>query len=128
MFAMSYFINSFGQAIQVRSHTSKGKQGDLKFMERTSKLSDTSQVSKSTLKPRWAPSRLHTARNSFKTNKRVVKDIRWLGAGALATPLIATQFAQMRHWSFHFLVSLCFALINTVNLINVFRFKTHDGV
>ncbi|KAH0835909.1 MFS general substrate transporter [Lanmaoa asiatica] len=47
-------------------------------------------------------------------------------AGALSSPLVATQFAQLPHWSFHYLVSLCLALINTVLLIAVFRLKSQD--
>ena len=50
------------------------------------------------------------------------------GAGALSSPLIATQFAQLPHWSFHYLASLGIALINTVLLITVFRFKSQDGL
>ncbi|KAJ4501451.1 major facilitator superfamily domain-containing protein [Lentinula lateritia] len=48
------------------------------------------------------------------------------GAGALCAPLVATQFAQMNHWSFYYLVSLSVATINTVVQIAVFRFKTQD--
>lgn len=48
------------------------------------------------------------------------------GAGALCAPLVATQFAQARHWSFHYLVSLGIAISNTIILITVFRFKTQD--
>ncbi|KII95081.1 hypothetical protein PLICRDRAFT_86494 [Plicaturopsis crispa FD-325 SS-3] len=48
------------------------------------------------------------------------------GAGALASPLVATQFAQLRHWSFHYLVSLGISLLNLVVLICVFRLKTMD--
>ncbi|KAJ3890740.1 major facilitator superfamily domain-containing protein [Lentinula edodes] len=48
------------------------------------------------------------------------------GAGALCAPLVATQFAQMEHWSFHYLVSLSVATINTIVQIAVFRFKTQD--
>jgi fucose permease len=50
------------------------------------------------------------------------------GAGALSSPLVATQFAQLPHWSFHYLVSLGIALINTVLLIAVFRLKSQDGL
>jgi fucose permease len=50
-----------------------------------------------------------------------------LGAGALCAPLVATQFAQARHWSFHYLVSLGLAISNTIILFVVFRFKTQDG-
>ncbi|THH16127.1 hypothetical protein EW146_g4461 [Bondarzewia mesenterica] len=48
------------------------------------------------------------------------------GIGALAAPLVATQFAQLHHWSFHYLVSLGIALANTVVLISVFKLKTQD--
>ncbi|KAL4079401.1 MFS general substrate transporter [Scleroderma citrinum] len=48
------------------------------------------------------------------------------GAGALSSPLISTQFAQLPHWSFHYLTSLGVVLLNTVVLIAVFRLKTQD--
>jgi len=48
------------------------------------------------------------------------------GAGALAAPLVATQFAQTKHWSFHYLISLGIATVNTVLLSAVFRMKSHD--
>ncbi|KAJ7158305.1 major facilitator superfamily domain-containing protein [Mycena crocata] len=48
------------------------------------------------------------------------------GAGALASPLVATQFSQMRHWSYHYLVSLAVALTNALLLGFVFRLKTQD--
>ncbi|KAJ3800932.1 MFS general substrate transporter [Lentinula aff. detonsa] len=48
------------------------------------------------------------------------------GAGALCAPLVATQFSQMEHWSFYYLVSLSVATINTIVQIAVFRFKTQD--
>lgn len=50
------------------------------------------------------------------------------GLGAFASPLVATQFAEMERWSFHFLVSLGLAVSNTVLLISVFKFKTQDGI
>ncbi|KAF8877278.1 major facilitator superfamily domain-containing protein [Infundibulicybe gibba] len=48
------------------------------------------------------------------------------GAGALASPLVATQFAQLRHWSFHYLISLGLAISNTSILSTVFKFRTQD--
>ncbi|KAG1748273.1 MFS general substrate transporter [Suillus paluster] len=48
------------------------------------------------------------------------------GAGALSSPLVATQFAQLPHWSFHYLCSLGIAFITTVSLIVVFGLKTQD--
>ncbi|KAJ6627841.1 major facilitator superfamily domain-containing protein [Mycena sp. CBHHK59/15] len=48
------------------------------------------------------------------------------GAGALASPLVATQFSQLHHWSFHYLVSLGVAISNVILLLAVFRLKTQD--
>ncbi|KAJ7081684.1 major facilitator superfamily domain-containing protein [Mycena crocata] len=48
------------------------------------------------------------------------------GAGALSAPLVATQFAQMQHWSFHYLVSLGIAVLNIAIVVVVFRFRTLD--
>ncbi|KAI0350646.1 MFS general substrate transporter [Trametes cingulata] len=48
------------------------------------------------------------------------------GVGAFSAPLVATQFAQLSRWSFHFLVSLGIAISNTILLIAVFRFKDQD--
>ncbi|KAJ7211237.1 major facilitator superfamily domain-containing protein [Mycena pura] len=48
------------------------------------------------------------------------------GAGALASPLVATQFSQLPHWSFHYLTSLGVAISNAVILGFVFRLKTQD--
>ncbi|OSC97784.1 MFS general substrate transporter [Trametes coccinea BRFM310] len=48
------------------------------------------------------------------------------GAGALSSPLVATQFAQLSHWSFHYLVSLGIAISNVILLIAVFRFKNQE--
>ncbi|GLB45227.1 putative MFS general substrate transporter [Lyophyllum shimeji] len=48
------------------------------------------------------------------------------GAGALCSPLVATQFAQLTRWSFQYLVSLGLSIVNTLILITVFRFKTQD--
>lgn len=50
-----------------------------------------------------------------------------IGLGALISPLVATQFAQFNHWSFHYLVSLGLALSNVVILWVVFRLKSQDG-
>ena len=62
--------------------------------------------------------------------RKTVIDVRIfvLGAGALSSPLVATQFAQLPHWSFHYLCSLGVAFINTVLLIAVFGLKTQDGM
>lgn len=50
------------------------------------------------------------------------------GVGAFAAPLAATQFAQMERWSFHFLVSLGIALINTFALVGVFKGRNQTGL
>ena len=49
------------------------------------------------------------------------------GAGALSSPLVATQFSQMPRWSFHYLVSLGLAVINVCMITAVFRFRTLEG-
>jgi fucose permease len=49
------------------------------------------------------------------------------GFGALSSPLIATQFAPLKHWSFHYLTSLGLSLGNLICLIIVFKLRTQDG-
>jgi uncharacterized membrane protein (DUF485 family) len=49
------------------------------------------------------------------------------GLGAFAAPLVATQFAQMERWSFHYFVALGLAVLNTLSMILVFRFKSREG-
>lgn len=49
------------------------------------------------------------------------------GLGAFCVPLVATQFAQMDRWSFHFLTSLGLALSTVVVNTLVFKFNTEDG-
>ncbi|KAG8851520.1 hypothetical protein FRB96_009193 [Tulasnella sp. 330] len=48
------------------------------------------------------------------------------GTGALLSPLVATQFAQQRHWSFHYLTSLGFAVVNNILVIVAFRWKRQE--
>ncbi|KIM47167.1 hypothetical protein M413DRAFT_16581 [Hebeloma cylindrosporum] len=48
------------------------------------------------------------------------------GLGAFASPLAATQFAQLPRWSFQFLVSLGVAVSNTIILVIVFKLKNQD--
>ncbi|QRV90752.1 major facilitator superfamily transporter [Ceratobasidium sp. AG-Ba] len=50
------------------------------------------------------------------------------GAGAFVSPLIATQFAQIPRWSFHYLTSLGFAIANAITLLVVFRLRTQDEI
>ncbi|KAG1903204.1 major facilitator superfamily domain-containing protein [Suillus fuscotomentosus] len=64
---------------------------------------------------------------SLKDNPEVKMGIlHAVSGGALSSPLVATQFAQLPHWSFHYLCSLGVAFINTVLLIAVFGLKTQD--
>ncbi|KAJ3563562.1 hypothetical protein NP233_g8859 [Leucocoprinus birnbaumii] len=48
------------------------------------------------------------------------------GAGAFVAPLVATQFAQLQRWSFHYIVSLGIALSNTIVLCLIFGTKTQE--
>ena len=49
------------------------------------------------------------------------------GLGALTAPLVATQFSNMPHWSFHYLVSMAGALINVIYLALAFRLQNING-
>ncbi|KAG1767983.1 MFS general substrate transporter [Suillus occidentalis] len=48
------------------------------------------------------------------------------GAGALASPLVATQFSHLPQWNLHFLTSLGIAISNTIALSVVFRLKPQE--
>ncbi|KAF8474505.1 MFS general substrate transporter [Russula ochroleuca] len=48
------------------------------------------------------------------------------GVGALTASLVATQFVQLHRWSFHYLISIVVATLNTVLLVCVFKFKTQE--
>ncbi|KAJ7190096.1 MFS general substrate transporter [Mycena pura] len=48
------------------------------------------------------------------------------GAGIFASPLVSTQFAQLSHWSFHYLVSLSLTLLDLLVLAIIFRGKTQN--
>ncbi|KAI0358139.1 MFS general substrate transporter [Trametes cingulata] len=48
------------------------------------------------------------------------------GVGACAAPLVATQFAQLNHWSFHYLVSMGIAFANCLFLLAMFQLKDRD--
>ncbi|KAG8853392.1 hypothetical protein FRB96_008182 [Tulasnella sp. 330] len=48
------------------------------------------------------------------------------GFGLFASPWVATQFATRPRWSFHFLVSMSIAVLNTVVLAYMFRGKRQD--
>lgn len=49
------------------------------------------------------------------------------GMGAMCSPLIATQFANIPRWSFVFLTHLGITLVNMILQIAVFRFRTQEG-
>ncbi|KAF8707591.1 tetracycline resistance protein, partial [Rhizoctonia solani] len=49
------------------------------------------------------------------------------GGGAFIAPLVATQFAQLQRWSFHYLTSLGVSLANAIVLLVVFKLRRqHD--
>ncbi|EJC99149.1 MFS general substrate transporter [Fomitiporia mediterranea MF3/22] len=50
------------------------------------------------------------------------------GIGALVAPIVAMRFAVMPRWSFHFLVSLGGALLNSALLLYAFRLKNLDEI
>jgi hypothetical protein len=50
------------------------------------------------------------------------------GVGALCAPLVATQFAQMQRWNFHYFTSLGIAVANVAVLSLVFRFRTEESL
>ncbi|EJC98908.1 MFS general substrate transporter [Fomitiporia mediterranea MF3/22] len=50
------------------------------------------------------------------------------GLGALVSPLVATKFSSMPHWSYHYFVSLSGAIVNIVVLCLVFRFQHMDTI
>ncbi|KAJ8468585.1 hypothetical protein ONZ45_g17194 [Pleurotus djamor] len=50
------------------------------------------------------------------------------GLGAFASPLVSTQFSELPHWSYHYIVSAVMAVFNVTALVAVFKFKTQDEV
>lgn len=50
------------------------------------------------------------------------------GLGAFAAPLVATQFSQLKRWSFLFLISMGLALTSFAVTMSVFRMKRQEGV
>ena len=50
------------------------------------------------------------------------------GAGATCAPLVSTQFAQLRRWSFGYLVHIGLALMSAMFEAFAFKFKTQDGM
>ncbi|KAJ3728000.1 MFS general substrate transporter [Lentinula guzmanii] len=50
------------------------------------------------------------------------------GLGAFCSPLVATQFSQARHWSYHYIISAGIAVSNVIILCAVFRFKRQEDL
>ncbi|KAI5115484.1 hypothetical protein M0805_009450 [Coniferiporia weirii] len=50
------------------------------------------------------------------------------GSGALASPFVATQFAGMKHWSFHYFTTLGLAVQTTLTLVAVFKLRRQNEV
>ncbi|CAE6440915.1 unnamed protein product [Rhizoctonia solani] len=50
------------------------------------------------------------------------------GAGAFIAPFVATQFAQIPRWSFHFLISLGISLMNSLSLFFVFKLRRQHEI
>ena len=45
----------------------------------------------------------------------------------MASPLVSTQFANLRHWSFVYLTHLGISVFNALLQIGVFRFRSQEG-
>ncbi|KAF8517398.1 MFS general substrate transporter [Hysterangium stoloniferum] len=50
------------------------------------------------------------------------------GFGAMSAPLIATQFAQLHHWSFYYFTSLGLSIANVIFLGTTFKLRTQDVI
>ncbi|PIL28884.1 MFS general substrate transporter [Ganoderma sinense ZZ0214-1] len=50
------------------------------------------------------------------------------GFGALVAPLVSTQFAAQKHWSFHYIVSTSLSLLNCTSLWWAFRGRRQEEV
>ncbi|KAI0316668.1 MFS general substrate transporter [Amylostereum chailletii] len=48
------------------------------------------------------------------------------GVGAFVAPLVSTQFAQLGHWSFHYLISLGLAISVLVAQVSIFRLRPQN--
>lgn len=49
------------------------------------------------------------------------------GFGALTAPLAATYFSTTKHWSYHYLISVGLAVMNSIILALVFRGRRQEG-
>jgi hypothetical protein len=130
VFVLAYCINGVGLALQVRSYFFWALFGspvsivqDAQANGFVAALKDHAEAKMGLLHAAYGEQIIICVYESNYLQKRSLS----LGAGALASPLAATQFAQLNRWSFHYLVSLGIACSNTLLLIAVFRFKTQDG-
>ncbi|KAH8829757.1 MFS general substrate transporter [Flagelloscypha sp. PMI_526] len=48
------------------------------------------------------------------------------GAGALLSPIVATQFAKLPQWSFNYLITLGMSIFNFILVVIVFRGRTQE--
>lgn len=87
----------------------------------------TSAAGNSPPRPRWVSCTQYTVRLSLILDAHSTQWYHPPGVGALCSPLVATQFAQLPRWSFHYLTSLGVAFTNFVFLTLVLRFRTQDG-
>ena len=95
---------------------------------RTHLRTASSQLFKMTQNIRWVLYTLHMVQPLLKDSIHQNNGIHKLtGFGALSAPLSATRFAQLTHWSSHYLVSICLAVSNILILAGVFRFASQDG-
>ena len=124
-FVLGYCINGFGMSLQV--HYPSSVLSEWLTSPRTQARMGTSAAGNSPPKPRWASCTQYTVRLSQSLDARSAETKNAPGVGALCSPLISTQFAQLPRWSFHYLTSLGVAFINFVFLTLVLRFRTQDG-
>lgn len=126
-FVMSFVINGVGMAVQVMRNFDALPATPLTFYIRMLKPMATSRVSKTEQKRKWDYCMRRMVGDTETRSFQHHRSWNSLGAGAFLSPLVATQFAQLPHWSFHYLTSLGIAVSNTLLLWVVFRLKTQDG-
>ena len=133
VFVVSYFFNGFGTAYLVRSIAVlilSCRLFTARFMRpecRVERLLGEFECRKS----------VHTDGHSTRTlwwvtlrhvrNRRDADRPLVIGLGAMCSPLISTQFANLPRWSFVYLTHLGIAFLNGLMQIAVFRFKTQEG-
>ena len=49
------------------------------------------------------------------------------GVGALVSPLVATEFSTLPHWSYHYFISFGGTIVNLIVICLVFRFQRMEG-